>query len=138
MRLSLSLSLFVTGLAPMINHCHKKSNLLKFTALKGLDTMPSSAPTSAASTQATLIPAPAHAHAEHLIQQTSCPLGSPVYSLTTANDVINSVKNDASTDVSIIILSLVGPVLLRLFVLFTCYFYDRIYDDEKKKDFFKF
>ena len=102
--------------------------------------MPSSAPTSAASTQATLIHTPAHAHeyAEHLIQLTSCPLGSPVYSLTTANDMTNSVKYDVSTDVSIIILSLVGPVLLRLFVLFTCYFFDRIYNDEKKKVFFSF
>lgn len=102
--------------------------------------MPSSTPTSAATAQPTLIPLPlpVPAHAEHLIQLTSCPLGSPVYSLTTANTVTNSVKNDVSTDVSLIILSLVGPVLLRLFVLFTCYFYDRIYNDEKKKVFFPF
>lgn len=128
----------------MIHHNHNTSNLLNFTTIEGLVAVPLSTPTSAATAQSTLIPlslpvpAHAHAHSEHLIQPTSCPQGSPVYSLTTANTVTNSVKNVVSTDVSLIILSLVGPALLRLFVLFTCYFYDRIYNDEKKKVFFSF
>lgn len=59
-------------------------------------------------------------------------LNHPEHALVTAKDAMYSVRG-FNTGISVIVLSMVGPALLRLFVLFTCYFNSRIYNNEKKE-----
>lgn len=59
-------------------------------------------------------------------------LDHPEHALVTTKDAMYSVRG-YNAEISVFVLSLVGPALLRLFVLFTCYFNSRIYNNEKKE-----